>query len=108
MASSQLAPTGDTYSASVLSWPVPQHIMWISNSLEKCGTSCSGTMCSTMKTRAGPASRLPDVGQNLDALCVVPIVKDHLEAVGVGLGHGFEHVAGHVLASLLKRELRRP
>jgi hypothetical protein len=51
--------------------------------------------------------RLPDVGQGLGALCVVPIVRIILR-LGVGFGHGFEHVAGHVLASLLKPELPRP
>ena len=55
-----------------------------------------------------PASRLADIRQDLDALCVVPIMKDHLEAVGVGFGCGLEHVARDVLASLLKPELRRP
>ena len=33
----------------VLSRPAPQHIMWISNSLAKCGSLGPGTMCSMMR-----------------------------------------------------------
>jgi hypothetical protein len=49
--SPQLVPNTDA-------WPVPQHIMWISNSLEKCGALWLGTTCSTTKTRASPVAAL--------------------------------------------------
>src|SRR5215469_6564408 len=49
--------------------------------------------------------RLADVRQDLNALLVIPIMKDHLKAVRVGLRYGVEHVPSHVLASLLSPSL---
>src|SRR6516225_1669692 len=53
-------------------------------------------------------ARPPDIGQNTDALVIIPIVQDHFEGVGVGRRNFPEHVAAEVMATVGETELRTP
>jgi hypothetical protein len=44
------------------------------------------------------------VGQDLDALLIVPIMEDHFEAVSVGWRRLLKHVTTDVLASILQTQ----
>ena len=47
-----------------------------------------------------------DVPQDLAAFAVIPVVKDHLQAVDIGVGgYFFKHVGGHIRGQLKKRNI---